>query len=149
MKHCFVGTCLLTVVQLLSLCCPSARGENWPQWRGPTDDGISKETNLPTEWSADKNIRWQLKLPGQRGATPAVWEDRIFLTAQDGDDVVLLCIGDGKERWQRKLASGKTHYRGDEGNLASPSPSTDGQHVYVFTGTGDFAAFDFEGKELW
>src|SRR5260370_8953384 len=123
MKHCFVGTWLLTMVQLLSLCCPSARGENWPQWRGPADDGISKETNLPAEWSPSKNIRWQLKLPGQSGATPAGWEDRIFLTAQDGDDVVLLCIGtDGKERWNRKLSAGTTSSLRDEANLPSPPP---------------------------
>jgi outer membrane protein assembly factor BamB len=126
------------------------KAENWPQWRGPTDDGISKETNLPAEWSATKNIRWSLKLPGQSGATPAIWEERIFLTSQEGDDVVLMCIGaDGKERWKRKLATGKSRYMRDEGNLASPSPSTDGQYVYTFTGTGDFACFDFEGKELW
>jgi outer membrane protein assembly factor BamB len=127
-----------------------AKAENWPQWRGPTDDGISNETNLAVEWSATKNIRWSLKLPGQSGATPAIWEERIFLTSQEGDDVVLMCIGaDGKERWKRKLATGKSRYMRDEGNLASPSPSTDGQYVYTFTGTGDFACFDFEGKELW
>src|SRR5437660_3256008 len=89
----------------------AARAENWPQWRGPSDDGISKETNLPVEWSATKNLRWSLKLPGQSGATPAIWEERIFLTSQEGDDIVLLCIGtDGKERWKRKLATGKSRY---------------------------------------
>jgi len=128
----------------------AVRAENWPQWRGPTDDGISKETNLPAKWGSGKNIRWQLKLPGESGATPAVWGDHIFLTSQDGDDIVLLCVGtDGKERWKQKLTSGKTHYRQDEANLASPSPSTDGQHVYVFTGTGEFACFNYDGKEVW
>jgi outer membrane protein assembly factor BamB len=128
----------------------TARAENWPQWRGPTDDGISKEANLPAEWSETKNLLWKLKLPGQSGGTPAVWGDRIFLTSQDGEDIVLMCIGtDGKDRWKRKLASGKAHYMRDEGNLASPSPSTDGQLVFTFTGTGDFACHDFEGKEVW
>jgi outer membrane protein assembly factor BamB len=144
------GICLLTIAQALLLGCPKARAENWPQWRGPNDDGISSETNLAAEWSTTNNLHWTLKLPGESGATPAVWNDRIFLTSQDGDDIVLLCISsDGKERWKRKLASGKTHYRADEANLASPSPSTDGQHVYTFTGTGDFACFDFAGKEIW
>src|SRR5262245_34546965 len=140
----------LTVVGVLWLASTAVRAENWPQWRGPTDDGISKETNLPAEWSESKNILWKLKLPGQSGATPAVWNDRIFVTSQDGGDVILMCIGtDGKERWKGKLASGKALYMRDEGNLASPSPSIDGQHVYTFTGTGDFACFDFEGRELW
>lgn len=150
MKHESIRSWWPTIFGALLFASAAARSENWPQWRGPSDDGISKETNLPAEWGESKNILWKLKLPGQSGATPAIWDDRIFLTSQDGDDVVLMCIGtDGKERWKRKLASGKAHYMRDEGNLASPSPSIDGQHVYTFTGTGDFACHDFEGKELW
>src|ERR1700682_271827 len=61
-----------------------AAAENWPQWRGPNLDGISKETGLPTEWSETKNIAWTLKLPGKGGSTPAIWEDRIFFTSADG-----------------------------------------------------------------
>ena len=26
--------------------------DNWPHWRGPTHDGVSKETGLPIKWSA-------------------------------------------------------------------------------------------------
>jgi outer membrane protein assembly factor BamB len=127
-----------------------AHGENWPQWRGPNHDGICNEINLPTEWSATKNLDWKLTLPGMSGATPAVWDDRIFLTSEDGADVVLLCVStDGRVLWKRKLSSGKARFRVDEGNQASPSPSTDGKHVYAFTGTGDFACLDFEGKEVW
>src|SRR5439155_19152858 len=48
-----------------------AQADNWPQWRGPDNDGTCKETNLPSEWSATKNILWKLALPGMSGATPA------------------------------------------------------------------------------
>jgi outer membrane protein assembly factor BamB len=124
--------------------------DNWPQWRGPNNDGICKETNLPTEWSATKNVVWKLKLPGMGGATPAIWKDRLFILTEDGEDVALLCVStDGKELWKRKLGSGKSRVRSDEGNRASPSPSTDGKHVFAFCGSGDFACFDFDGKEIW
>jgi outer membrane protein assembly factor BamB len=84
------------------------------------------------------------------GSTPAIWGDRIFLTSQDGDDLVLMCISTrGKELWKRKLGSGTHKFRGEEGNGASPSPSTDGKHVYAFVGPGDIAAFDFDGKDVW
>ena len=33
--------------------------------------------------------------------------------------------------------------------MSSPSPVTDGTHVWVMTGTGILKAFDFAGKELW
>src|SRR5262249_16273183 len=39
--------------------------------------------------------------------------------------------------------------RGDEGNCASPSASTDGKRVYAFAGNGEFAAFELGGKEVW
>ncbi len=128
----------------------TVHADNWPQWRGPTHNGISTEKNVPTVWSKTDGIAWSLKLPGAAGATPVVWGERIFLTSAEGNDLVLLCVGtDGKERWKRTLGSGDKAARGDEGNLASPSPATDGKHVWAFVGTGDLACYDIEGKEVW
>jgi outer membrane protein assembly factor BamB len=128
----------------------AAHADNWPQWRGPTYDGVSKETNLPTQWSASKNIVWKLHMPGMGSSTPAVWGDRIFLTSQDGADLVLLCVStDGKELWRHKLGTGDRKARGDEGNMASASPSTDGTHVWAFVGSGELACCNFDGSEAW
>lgn len=141
----------LTLAQLLFTApAPAINPPNWPEWRGPYHDGISKETGLPTTWDAKKNVVWKLPMPGMGTATPAVWGDRIFVTSADGDDLVLLCASTaGKELWRRKLGSGRVRARNDEGNGASASPCTDGKHVYAFVGTGDLACFDFGGKEVW
>src|SRR3954468_17098494 len=64
----------------------TARAENWPQWRGPTNNAVSSETGLPTKWSKTDHVAWRLALPGQSGATPIVWNDRIFLSSADGDN---------------------------------------------------------------
>jgi outer membrane protein assembly factor BamB len=126
------------------------RADNWPQWRGPAGDGVSKEKNLPTSWDQSKNMAWTLPLPGMGGSTPIVWGERIFLTSADADDLVLMCVStSGKELWKRKLGSGKVRARGDEGNGASATPSTDGKHVWAFVGTGDLGCFDLDGKEIW
>src|SRR4051794_24570322 len=83
-----------------------ARADNWPQWRGPTNDGICHEKGLPTTWSATDNVAWSLKLPGMGSSTPAVWGDKIFLTSEEGEDVDLVCVSTaGKELWRRKLGS--------------------------------------------
>jgi outer membrane protein assembly factor BamB len=145
---------MASILCLCSAAVPAAAApalaENWPQWRGPNLDGISKETGLPTEWSESKNVVWTLKLPGKGGSTPAVWGDRIFLTSADGDDLDLMCVStEGKELWKQKLGEGDRAFMRGEGNNASPSPSTDGKHVYAFAGTGDLACFDFDGKEVW
>jgi outer membrane protein assembly factor BamB len=128
-----------------------ARAENWSQWRGPDADGVCKETNLPTRWSENQNVAWKVPLPGQGGSTPIVWGERIFLTSADaGDDLVLLCISTkGEELWKCKLGHAVVRARGDEGNGASASPSTDGKHVWAFVGSGDLACFDLDGKQVW
>lgn len=62
--------------------------ENWPQWRGPGSQGISKETQLPAEWTPEKNVAWKVEVPGRGHSAPVVWNDRIFLTtAIEGDEV--------------------------------------------------------------
>lgn len=122
----------------------------WPQWRGPLNNGHASAANLPTEWSADKNVIWKAKLPGTGASTPCIAGDRIFLTALDGENVVLLCFNtQGQEQWRKNMGSSNRAYRNDEGNDASASPSTDGQHVYAFVGTGVVGCYDFTGKTIW
>jgi outer membrane protein assembly factor BamB len=124
--------------------------ENWPQWRGPSLNGISTETNLPVRWSKTDNIAWVLALPAWSGSTPIVWQDRLFLNVADGSGALWLwCVnrGDGSVRWKQRLGAGDVRMR--KQNMSTPSPVTDGSHVWVMTGTGVLKAFDFEGREQW
>jgi outer membrane protein assembly factor BamB len=141
---------LLLVCSFLAPAAGLVAASNWPQWRGPENDGISKETGLAAEWSESKNIAWKLKMPGMAGSTPAVWGERIFLTSEEDNDLSLLCIDTGgKALWKTKLASGRQRFMRGEGNNASPSPSTDGKHVWAYVGTGDLGCYDFDGKQVW
>lgn len=128
----------------------SVRADDWPQWRGAKLNGVSTEKNLPVEWSTTKNVAWKLSLPGLAGASPVVWKDRIFLTSAAKKELLLICVTtSGKELWRRVVSRGNKAIRGDEANPASPSPSTDGTHVWVMMGTGALACYDFDGKEIW
>ena len=123
---------------------------NWPQWRGPAGNGISTEKNLPTEWNSTKNVAWRVDLPGSAGATPAIWGDRIFLTSVDGNELVLMCLSTkGKLLWQQVLGEGNRTVRNDEGNMASPSPTTDGKHVWAAMSTGAIGCYSVTGKKVW
>ena len=127
-----------------------ARGENWPQWRGPYFNGSSTETNLPAQWSKTGNVAWVAPLPGQSGATPAVWEDNVFVSSPDQQKRLLLFCLDrktGQVRWQKAVSDGDRQVGLNNG--ASPSPATDGQRVFVMFATGDLAALDFAGQEMW
>ena len=137
---------------MLALCLTATicLAEDWPQWRGPRYDAVSRESGLPTEWSDSQNVVWKVPMPGIASATPVVWGDRIFLTSQADNDLLLLCLGtDGKEQWRHKLGQGSSREREEENNRASSSPSTDGQLVFALVGSGDFAAVDFSGTEVW
>ncbi len=127
-----------------------ARAENWPQWRGAKLDGISHETGIPLSWSKTENVAWRVALPGSAGSTPVVWGNHIYLTSAENDDLVLIALStDGKELWKQLVASQNKKIRGDEGNLASPSPSTDGKHVWAMMGTGDLGCYTADGKQVW
>lgn len=58
---------------------PPSAASHWPQWRGPSATGVAPEAKPPVEWSADKNIRWKVELPGEGQSTPIVWGDLVYI----------------------------------------------------------------------
>ena len=138
---------------------------NWPQWRGPESNGTApKARDLPVTWSESQNILWRTKLPSWSAATPSVWQNWIFVTsAEEGssrlrseipgdaarDRIFLIAIDrkDGSIRWQRQIDSGNRLFR--KQNSASPSPITDGRHVWIMTGNGRLTCLTLDGKEIW
>jgi len=139
----------LGVVPLLLVAFAVARADNWPQWRGPSLNGVSNEKNLPVKWTVEENVAWKVPMPGYSGSTPIIWRDRIFLNVADGDNLFLWCLNktNGEVVWKKPLGAGNVKMR--KQNMSSPSPVTDGRSVYVMTGTGILKGFDFNGKELW
>ena len=124
-------------------------GEDWPHWRGPTRDGVSGETELPTEWSPTQNITWRIPMPDRSGSTPIIWGETIFLNVADAGELFLWALdrNDGALKWKAFVSGGDRRQR--KQNMSSPSPVTDGDRVWVMTGTGLLRAFDFDGKEQW
>ena len=72
----------------LSFVSEKVHAGNWPQWRGPDGSGISTETNLPSEWSPTKNIKWKTAIEGRSHSSPIVWGNRVFLTTAVEGEVV-------------------------------------------------------------
>jgi outer membrane protein assembly factor BamB len=140
---------ILGIVGVLMLSLSVVQAENWPQWRGPSLNGLSNEKNLPVKWTTEENVVWKVPMPGFSGSTPIIWRDRVFLNVAEGDNLSLWCIDKAKGTvlWKQALGGGNVKMR--KQNMSSPSPVTDGRAVYVMTGTGILKAFDFAGKELW
>ena len=144
------------IIAMLALLCgaASAHADNWPQWRGPGNRGISDEKDLPLTWSKDKGIRWKVALEGAGVSQPIVWNERIILTASDGranDRLHVYCYhrDDGKLLWHTRLFGTAPTDLYPPGGMAVPTPATDGKLVFVLFGTGDLAALDMNGKPAW
>lgn len=157
----------------LVLFLPAARSpaEEWPGWRGPTGQGISKEKGLPIHWGGKehRNVRWQVLLPGvsdkakqdQNQSSPIVSRGHVFLTASywpAGVDpkqfpehhVVCYRVRDGELLWDTKVEHGPWSRASDlRGGYTAPTPASDGERVYVLFGSSVLAALDFQGKLLW
>ena len=138
-----------SLAMILAVAFLPVHAEDWPQWRGPSMNGISNEKDLPLHWSATENIAWKLEMPSRSGATPIVWGNRVFLNVAEGDSLYLWCVDKtkGTQVWKKFIAAG--NYKINKQNMSSPSPVTDGQNVYAMTGVGVLKSFDFQGNELW
>ncbi len=134
---------------LVFLVSSSVLQSQWRSWRGPTNDGVSIAKNLPDVWSENENVLWKFSLPAAGSSTPIVVEDKVFVTVEHERAVHLLCISTaGKELWTRKVCETNGKGNGERTN-ASATPSSDGDKVFVTTGTGEVVAFDLLGKEKW
>jgi isoaspartyl peptidase/L-asparaginase-like protein (Ntn-hydrolase superfamily) len=105
---------------------------------------------VPVKFDKETNLLWRLPMPGPAGSSPVVWEDKVFVTSAEGENLVLLCVGtDGKQQWKQKLEGKDKRGRMDNSNSASPSPCTDGEHVWCMIGNGNVYCFSVDGTLAW
>lgn len=125
--------------------------DHWTQWRGTQLNSISAESSVPTEFGSDKNLKWRFEMPGPGGSSPIIWGQQVFVTTVDGDGISLLAISttDGTEQWRKKLGGENRNIRMDSANSASPSPFTDGTHVWATTSQGFLHCFKMDGTPVW
>ena len=140
----------------LSVLLPLGRtleAENWPQFRGPTGQGTSTETQVPLRWSATENVGWRTPIPGQSWSSPIVWGDRVFITtATEGGVVCRLLALDratGGILWNREVFRQAPRRKEGRNTYATPTPATDGARVYACFGDGSLAALTFAGVVVW
>ncbi|HSC27553.1 MAG TPA: PQQ-binding-like beta-propeller repeat protein, partial [Vicinamibacterales bacterium] len=137
------------------LAAPAPEAQGQPGQRGRGGRG-GREGRPITPFTCAKleteNVAWKVPLPAYSGSTPIIWGDTIFLnvaTAANTGELELWAVDRRTQKvaWKRPMAD--TNHMERKQNMSSPSPVTDGKHVWVMTGVGALKAFDFAGKELW
>lgn len=129
---------------------------DWPQFRGPTADGHSPATGLPSEWSDTKNVKWKTAVPHKGWSTPLVSDSQVWLTSAtaDGHDYFVFCLdrASGKILHEAKLFhSERPEPLGNDLNsYASPTGVLSGGQVFVHFGSYGTACLDTTTfKEVW
>jgi outer membrane protein assembly factor BamB len=59
---------------------PALGADDWPQFRGPTGQGLSSAENLPVAWSENENIAWKTPIPGRGWSSPVVSGEDVWVT---------------------------------------------------------------------
>lgn len=127
----------------------TAHADNWPHWRGPDGNNICREKGVPVKWDKS-NVLWKVPLPGESASTPAVWGDKLYITATDGQRHFAYGFTTaGKQLFKHDVAGGLKVVRGGEGNSTCISAVTDGKLVWFTFSTGDILCTDMMGKEVW
>ena len=149
---------------------------HWPQWRGPLANGVAPQANPPVQWNETNNLRWKILLPGKGHSSPIIFGDAVFVTAavpvgeaqkpvydsapgvHDSVPVthrhqfIVLAVSrrDGSILWKKVLREEFPHEGGHTtGSLASNSPVTDGENLYVFFGSRGLYCLDLTGEVKW
>lgn len=131
---------------------------NWPHWRGESGNGVSTTANPPTQWSATKNVKWKVAVPGLGSSSPVIWEDRVFVTSAVGPggnkplQFTVFCFDrkSGDIKWQKTAVTAVPHQGTHNTNgFASASPCTDGKHVYAHFGSRGLYCYTMDGDLKW
>ena len=64
----------------LSATTSRASAGDWPQFRGPTGQGVADAAGLPVEWGTSKNVAWKVNVPGHGWSSPVIAGGRVYLT---------------------------------------------------------------------
>jgi outer membrane protein assembly factor BamB len=152
---------------ILLLASPSAFGDDWPQFRGPTGLGYTSEKNLPLHWGGEKaeNVVWKSLLVGEGHSSPIVSGGRVFVCTvrwpggrpdaaiMPEHHVLGYRAADGTLLWDTLVDPGpwkRSDFRGGVGgSYAAPTPATDGNHVFVVFGSSVMACLDVDGNLAW
>ncbi len=151
----------LTLI-ILSLMPSFAEGQDWAHWRGPEQNGVSREMNLPTEWSLtpEKNVAWVSETGGR--STPIVLNGRVYLNCRTRDDindpeqkihsqdqVVCWDAKTGEELWRDKFNVFQTDIPAPRVGWAAMCGDKETGNVFLHSVSGIFRCYRPDGTVAW
>lgn len=142
MRKIGLWTMFLTAGTVLLLA-PTARAQDWPQWRGPTRDGNAPR--VKAAWPKDLKEEWKVTV-GVGHSSPVVAAGRIYVFARQGEAEVLLCLNavTGKEIWRSSQPISYQMHPAAAGHGKGPksTPVVSNGRVFTFGISGVLSCHD-------
>jgi hypothetical protein len=135
---------------------PVAAANDWPAWRGPDGNGVARDADAPTAWSATEHVRWQTPVAGRAHSSPIVVGGRIFLTTADEEKQQHRLLAydrtTGEPLWNLLVHEGGFMHKHEKNSYASATPVCDGEHVFatfLYDGALWVTSATLDGKIVW
>lgn len=130
---------------------------DWPEFRGPTSQGLGGNTTPPLTWGTSEHVTWKRAIPGMGWSSPVVMDDRIYLTtAIEHDDgleslrALQLDAESGEILWNVPVFDQLPRIpKHPKNGYASPTPIVSGERLYVHFGPLGTACLNLDGAVLW
>ncbi|MBX9625046.1 MAG: PQQ-like beta-propeller repeat protein [Gemmataceae bacterium] len=127
-----------------------AGADDWPRWRGPNADGVSRETGLLPKWpAAGPPLDWKTDAVGHGYAGLSVVGDRVYTLGLFGEDEHALALdaGTGKVVWSVPVGP---RFENPWGDGPRSTPTADGPDLFVLAARGRLSCLDrATGKARW
>lgn len=139
---------------LVLLLCPItlAHADDWPQWRGPNRDGVSRETGLLKEWPKEGlKLLWKAKDLGEGYSTPSVSAGRVYLMGTQGGKEHVLALDDknGNLIWSKPAGTVGVN-KGPQYPGPRSTPTVDGDVLYALASGGELVCMaTSDGAVRW
>jgi outer membrane protein assembly factor BamB len=138
---------VLTLALALTL-----QAADWPQWRGPDRNGISKDTGLLQEWpEGGPKERWKRTDIGTGYSTPVVAGGKVYVQTTKGKEEFALCLDEqtGKEVWTAPIGD-LYEIKGNAWPGTRATPTIDGDRAYCLSSKGQLVCLGTaDAKEKW
>ncbi|HEX5272828.1 MAG TPA: PQQ-binding-like beta-propeller repeat protein [Gemmataceae bacterium] len=145
---------LLFLACLPALALPAISAESarfdWPQWRGPDRNDISKENDLQKDWGAGgPDLLWTYKEAGAGYSGPSVVGNHYFSMGADEKQEYVFCLDAAKGTKVWSVPVGERLQNG-WGDGPRSTPTVDGDKVYALAGRGNLVCLQAaDGKTVW
>lgn len=130
----------------------TAHAEDWPAWRGPERNGISKEQGLLKSWpEGGPKLLWKTTDVGEGFSTPSIAAGVLYVMGNKDQEEFVFAVdvnAEGKQLWKTSLGAIRHQGAGYPGPRSTPT--VDGPLLYTLGLNGDLACLDAKsGKIIW